>query len=134
VHHYKLFRSQSAAAAASSTALAEALLARTKRGDGGDSGSGRHASADDGKRLHPSSWTETRDSVNTSIGLADSYTEMILVRLRLPPAPHLSLVRWTACLLALSTYSQHYAAPASVSPAFQTFTARVVHAFAILNL
>ena len=82
VYILEFFCSQSAAAAASSTALAEALLARTKRSDGGDSGSGRHAAADDGKRLHPSSWTETRDSVNTSIGLADSYTEMILVRLR----------------------------------------------------
>ena len=76
---------QAAAAAASSTALAEALLSKTRRGGNGSgsgSGSGRGTPTEEGsgKRLHPSSWTETRDSVNTSVGLADSYTEMILVR------------------------------------------------------
>jgi len=90
---------QAAAAAASSTALAEALLSKTRRGGSGSgSGSAPNTPTDDGsKRLHPSSWTETRDSVNTSIGLADSYTEMILVRCLL-----LSTTEPAACLLASS--------------------------------
>lgn len=64
------------AAAATSSALAEATTEATKKGSSKDRK--KKSSSSSGK--HPS-WPETKDSVETSIGISGSHTEMIQVRL-----------------------------------------------------